>query len=65
MKYAPSDQLYDSPKFDANVTSHTFACQNIVWGSEPSPVYGFIARVMMTYEDHYGASYVVMYERSW
>ena len=60
-----SDRLYDSPNLTPGVVSHTLSCQNIVWGGAPSPEYQHIDRVMMTYEDHYDASYVVMYERNY
>lgn len=59
-----SDRLYDSPNLTPGTVSHTLSCQNIMWGSgEPYPGWQHIDRVMMTYEDHYDASYVVMYER--
>jgi hypothetical protein len=61
-----SDRLYDSPKLTPGTVSHIFSCQNIVWGSgSPSPNWQHVDRIMMTYEDHYDASYVVMYERNY
>lgn len=58
-----ANRLYDSPRLEPSVTSHIFSCQNIDWGT---PLTGnYIERVMMTYEDHYGQSYVVMYERNY
>jgi len=60
-----SDRLYDSPKLSPSETTHTLSCQNILWGAAaPDPQAQRIERVMMTYEDHYGTAYVVMYERS-
>lgn len=57
---------YGSGRLPASTTSHTLACQNIVWGnSEPIPGSDYVMRLMMTYEDHYGASYVVMYEKQY
>lgn len=59
-----SDRLYDSGKLPVSTTAHTFSCQNIDWGTgAPYPGWKHIDRVMMTYEDHYDASYVVMYEK--
>lgn len=61
-----ADRLYDSPKLTPGTVTHKLSCQNIVWGSgQPSPGGQRIDRVMMTYEDHYDASYVVMYERNY
>jgi hypothetical protein len=61
-----NDRLYDSPKLTPGVVSHTLSCQNIAWGSgTPDPMLDKVNRVMMTYEDHYDASYVVMYERNY
>jgi len=58
--------LYGSDHLPVTSTSHTFACQNIVWlNSMPLPGDDFVERLMMTYEDHYGASYVVMYEKTY
>lgn len=58
--------LYTPAPLPVTTTSHTFSCQNIAWGSgSPYPGWPHIDRVMMTYEDHYDASYVVMYERSY
>lgn len=60
------DRLYDSPWLTPGTVSHILSCQNIAWGSgEPYPNWHHIDRVMMTYEDHYDASYVVMYERNY
>ncbi len=57
---------YGSDRLPAATTSHTLACQNIMWGnSEPVPGTEYVVRLMMTYEDHYGASYVVMYEKQY
>jgi len=57
---------YGSDRLPAETTSHTLACQNIVWGnSAPAPGAEYVIRLMMTYEDHYGASYVVMYEKEY
>ncbi len=59
-------RLYDSPWLPVSTTSHALSCQNIDWGSvSPSPGWKHVDRVMMTYEDHYETSYVVMYERRW
>ena len=61
-----SDRVYDSPWLVPGTTSHTLSCQNIDWGTgTPYPGWKHIDRIMMTYEDHYDASYVVMYERSY
>ena len=58
--------LYGSDRLPANTSSHTFACQNIIWGNTmPVPGSEYIERLMMTYEDHYSASYVVMYEKEY
>lgn len=58
--------LYGSDRLPANTTSHTFACQNMIWGNNaPYPGAEYVERLMMTYEDHYGASYVVMYEKEY
>jgi len=58
--------LYGSDRLPANTTTHTFACQNMVWGSvAPYPGAEYVERLMLTYEDHYGASYVVMYEKEY
>lgn len=60
------DRLYDSPWLTPGTVTHTLSCQNIVWGSGGiGPGGQRIDRVMMTYEDHYDASYVVMYERNY
>ena len=57
---------YGSDRLPASTTSHTLACQNIVWGNTPlEPNMEHVDRLMMTYEDHYGASYVVMYEKEY
>jgi hypothetical protein len=57
---------YGSGRLPASTKSHTLACQNIVWGNtEPTPGSEYVVRLMMTYEDHYGASYVVMYEKEY
>jgi len=61
-----SDRLYDSGRLPVNTVSHSFSCQNIDWGiGTPFPDWKHIDRVMMTYEDHYDAIYVVMYERNY
>lgn len=61
-----SNRLYDSPRLSPSVTSHTLSCQNIVWGlTQLEPFLHNVDRVMMTYEDHYSASYVVMYNKYW
>ncbi len=58
------ERLYDSPDLPVSPTSHTLSCQNIDWGiGSPSPGWKNIRRVMMSYEDHYDNSYVIMYER--
>jgi hypothetical protein len=58
--------LYGSDRLPANTTTHKFACQNMVWGSvAPYPGAEYVERLMLTYEDHYGASYVVMYEKEY
>jgi len=57
---------YGSGRLPAATTSHTLACQDIRWGNtEPVPGSEYIIRLMMTYEDHFGASYVVMYEKEY
>ncbi len=59
-------RLYDSPDLPISTTSHTLSCQNIDWGTgSPYPGWNHIDRIMMTYEDHYDNSYVVMYERAY
>lgn len=58
--------LYGSDRLPITKTSHIFACQDIVWGiTLPAPGAHYVERLMMTYEDHYGASYVVMYEKEY
>ncbi len=58
--------LYDSGRLPITTTSHSFSCQNIDWGTgTPRPDWKYIDHVGMTYEDHYGAVYAVMYERSY
>jgi hypothetical protein len=58
--------MYGSDRLPANTTSHTFACQNMVWGNTmPQPGMEYLERLMMTYEDHYRATYVVMYEKTY
>ena len=57
---------YGSGRLPAATTSHILACQDIVWGNtEPMPGSEYVMRLSMTYEDHYGASYVVMYEKEY
>jgi len=57
--------LYGSGRLPYNTTSHIFACQNINWGNaQPQPGSQYVDLFMMTYADHFGATYVVMYDRS-
>lgn len=54
-KNQDKNRLYDSDRLAISTTSHTFSCQNIKWEG--------IDFIMMTYDDHYGSTYVVHYER--
>ncbi len=61
-----SDRLYDTGRLPISTTSHTFSCQNIDWGAGTMyPGWKHVDRLMFGYEDHYDATYVVMYERSY
>lgn len=58
--------LYGSDRLAITPGTHTFACKDIVWGNTmPQPGSQYVERLMMTYEDHYGSTYVVMYEKSY
>jgi hypothetical protein len=58
--------LYGSDRLAITPATHTFACKDIVWGNTPpQPGNQYVEQLMMTYEDHYGSSYVVMYGKSY